>query len=243
MYIWVKNDISCSAVIQRMGVICLSKKIPSSTFSMDIDDLITKDQTRDNIDYRLLLYRAIERCNQAISVPDTSIFEANVRALLANCPSSVRETVLDRARDFNTIEHKWVFRKFCGFELGTPENPITINDEPPKEDWSNVISPKPTRIEATDYERLLEVILTELENSGYSWKGVENISSLSEMPVEEPKPTPKFLDESTVELTPEALNLGMDTLFSTYNKAKASNPDMSFTKYLGALIDFAGDVE
>ena len=85
-------------------------------------------------------------------------------------PSSKYREVLGRSDEYNDEISGWSYEEWCGIKMGTPEAPITVDNEPPNESWSNVISPKPTTSTETDYEKLYEVILQTFESIGLTWK-------------------------------------------------------------------------
>lgn len=131
----------------------------------DLDDLtsIEKIKIRGKVPIEMSVFRQIERCNNAISNPDPSIFEAHVRALLALLPVDRREEIKSKDKEFNATTSRWEYKTWCGQNVGTPENPLI------DEDTGEILSPIGVEEEITDYERLYEIILGSLQASGLTW--------------------------------------------------------------------------
>jgi len=108
-------------------------------------------------------------CNRARGGEDPAVFEAHVRALLDMLPQYKRDEIQKRESEYIYETERWQYRYWCGIPLGTPENPITSDGEPPKPDWSNVVSPTLVREEVVDYEKLFSIIMETLEGLGLSW--------------------------------------------------------------------------
>lgn len=133
---------------------------------------------RDRVPMPQSVYLQIERCNMSISNIDESIFEANVRALLAMLPITKKDEVLRRSGDYNKDITGWTYESACGHNIGNPENPVTWDDKPPKRDeygrieWDdpNIYSPKPVTSTETDYEALYNVILNALQEASITWR-------------------------------------------------------------------------
>jgi len=106
----------------------------------------------------------------SMGAEDPAIFEANVRALMKMLPSTKLNEILSRAGEYNEEVKSWHYEYWCGTKMGTPEHPITTDDAPPNEDWSNVISPTPITYTQTDYEKLYEIVLQAFESVGLTWK-------------------------------------------------------------------------
>lgn len=127
-------------------------------------------EIRGQLSIEDLVRRQIDRCNISMSGPDPSVFEANVRALMTMLPSNKYQQILSAADEYNSEIHDWQYEQWCGINMGTPDDPITTDGGKPKEDWSNVISPKPVSRVETDYEKLYEVILRTFEAVGLTWR-------------------------------------------------------------------------
>jgi hypothetical protein len=71
--------------------------------------------------------------------------------------------------DVNKTEEEvtvWDYQKWCGVNMGTPNNPITSDGKPPDEDWSNVISPLPRTTTVTNYDELFHACLNLFDRRG-----------------------------------------------------------------------------
>ena len=136
---------------------------------------------RGNLSIEDLVRRQIDRCNQSLANPDPSIFEANVRALLAMLPSKKYKEVIEQSHLYNTTTRTWRYKYWCGVPQGSPEAPITSDGKPPKDDWSNVISPVPVEETETDYERLYEVILQAFESINLTWRVEQKVAEFGKV--------------------------------------------------------------
>jgi len=85
-------------------------------------------------------------------------------------PSTKLNEILMKSNDYNETISDWHYEYWCGTKMGTPENPITTDDEPPNEDRSNVISPTPISYTQTDYEKLYELVIQGFESVGLTWR-------------------------------------------------------------------------
>lgn len=125
---------------------------------------------RGHLSIEDLVRRQIDRCNMTMGGLDETIFHANVRALMKMLPSKKLADIEDRGIEYNTTVKEWHYEQWCGINMGTPQNPITTDDEPPKDDWSNVISPRPNEYTQTDYEKLYELVIQGFESVGLTWR-------------------------------------------------------------------------
>ena len=138
----------------------------------DIERLESLEEAsvRGHLQIEDLVRRQMDRCNMSMGGADTSIFEANVRALMKMLPTSKLNELLGKENDYNEVVHDWQYEYWCGVKMGTPQHPITSDDKPPNEDRSNVISPTPTSYTQTDYEKLFELVIQSYESVGLTWK-------------------------------------------------------------------------
>ena len=118
---------------------------------------------REKLDTRTLVFRQIERCNNAVSNPDPAVFEAHVRALLAMLPANKRDAIKGVAETFTSKTARYMYKSFCGQNIGTPENPMI------DEETGETLSPILVEEEVTDYEALYEIILNSLQKAGLTW--------------------------------------------------------------------------
>lgn len=138
----------------------------------DIERLQSLEEAsiRGHLQIEDLVRRQMDRCNMTMGAEDTTIFEANVRALMKMLPSTKLDDVLRRESEYNETVRDWHYEYWCGTKMGTPENPITTDDEPPNDDRSNVISPTPISYTQTDYEKLYELVIQGFESVGLTWR-------------------------------------------------------------------------
>lgn len=125
---------------------------------------------RGHLSIEDLVRRQVDRCNMSMGGDNTSIFDANVRALMKMLPSTKLDEILRRESEYNEVIHDWHYEYWCNVKMGTPDHPITSDDEPPNEDRSNVISPNPVSYTQTDYEKLYELVIQAFESVGLTWK-------------------------------------------------------------------------
>lgn len=122
----------------------------------------------DQLDIEQIVFRLILACNNSIS-GDPFIFNANVRALLYHLPAEKKRDVEKKEDEYIETVDDWEYQESCGVRAGTPDDPITSDGKPRKEDWSNVISPIPVQREEYNYERLFEIIMESLQGIGLTW--------------------------------------------------------------------------
>ena len=134
---------------------------------------------KDRVPMPQSVYVQIERCNSSISQADPSIFEANVRALLAMLPSFKKKEVLSRSNDYNVTYEDFEYESYCNIQVGKIDAPkLHDKNKPVKRlednsiDWSdlNIKSPRLVTKTETDYEKLYNVILDGLESANITWK-------------------------------------------------------------------------
>ena len=135
-----------------------------------VEALLTQLKIRENVNIELIILQQMQRTLISIAQPDQINFENNVRGLLYLLPADSYIRVLNKSNEYNDVIQKWEYKKWCNVNMGSIDRPITRDGKPPKEDWSNVVSPIPYREEKTDYEKLLQVIISEIERIGLSWK-------------------------------------------------------------------------
>ena len=113
-----------------------------------------------------LMKSLLSRCDIARERGDKLFLEKNVITLVSVLPSGMRQEVLYRSDEYNKEVLTLKYRYWCGIQMGTLTNPITIGGEPSNEDGSNVVSPSLVTTVETDYEKLYGVILQTLGGDG-----------------------------------------------------------------------------
>jgi len=98
---------------------------------------------------------------------DPWIFETNIRKLLAWVSDEIRQNIFERSGEFNSVIVNFDYKRLCGHDVGSLDNPKTTDDVPVKRlkdgsvDWSdpNIFSPTKLEHPDTDYEKLFNVIV------------------------------------------------------------------------------------
>jgi hypothetical protein len=186
----------------------------------ELEDLESVE-IRGQLSIEDLVRRQIDRCNMSMGSVEPSVFEAHVRALMTMLPSNKFTDVMNRSDEYNKEVHEWHHESWCGIQMGTPENPITTDDKPPKEDWSNVISPRPTTRTETDYEKLYKIVLQAFESVGLTWKVEQKVAEFGKI-VE--TPIPSNLVERASQAVVDVLLKGRAELIEAAKK-KESKPE------------------
>ncbi len=118
---------------------------------------------RDTVTISQLLYRQIERCNQAGSSNENLNFEGTVDVLFQMVPNHVRQSVVGRVKEYKQTTEKPVYRYNAGTPIGSPEHPVRLPD-------GTIWSPIMEKSEFIDYRLLFNIIMQELENSKITWR-------------------------------------------------------------------------
>lgn len=124
---------------------------------------LPETEIRDTVTISQLLYRQIERCNQAGSSNEGLNFEGCVDVLFQMVPNNVRTLVVQRVKEYKQVSEKPVFRYNAGTPIGTVDHPVRLPD-------GSIYSPVMERSEFVDYRLLFNIIMQELENSKITWR-------------------------------------------------------------------------
>lgn len=175
---------------------------------------------RGRIPIESTVFRQMERTNIALSNPDPSVYEANVRALLYLLPSQKRMEVEGRAGEFNRRETSLEYKTWCGQNVGTVENPFI------DEDTGEILSPIVSEMEVTDYETLHKIIVVAFEDLGLTWKTEKSGREVGEViDAIVPKSVIKRAEEELVNVITDAREKFPDLTFQMLvNRLKESSP-------------------
>lgn len=151
------------------------KKINRNDLNID-DDLLDDVNIKGKLDIEMLLFRQIERTNQA-SVQDEIIFAANVNILLNMIPLNKRAEILTNEGNYTSIEQRYDYKYNCGVPMGTPEHSVCG-------------SPRVVTEEITDWHMLYRLIMEALELTNLTWKRESTVVDAGRIVNGKPSPVP-----------------------------------------------------
>ena len=152
----------------------------------------TTPNIKDDLDASQLVFQHIQRCLVSMAGMDVSVFETNVRGLMALLPEFKRNEVYENEDDFTTRSEKYIYKKFCGIDMGTPQNPIMDNDkddisyDPRRE--TTIISPILKEFAETDYEKLFELLMRAIDELGLLYSYELSFKDIGNVPSKDPIP-------------------------------------------------------
>lgn len=156
---------------------------------------------REKLDIKTILFRQVERCNLSITNPDPSIFEANVRTLMNMLPTQTILRIRQQTKKFNETFEIPQLTYWCG----VPQYEYDKD--------GNRIEPETVEELRTDYEKLYELIMAELEVLGVSWTIEQTTTDLGEVRTDEeilPGPVVQRAKEVLLDLIIEARSMGFE---------------------------------
>jgi hypothetical protein len=152
---------------------------------------------RDTVTISQLLYRQIERCNQAGGSNESLNFEGCVDVLFQMVPNNVRTAVVHRVKDYKQTTERPVYKTNAGVQMGTIEHPVRLPD-------GSIWSPIMEKSEFIDYRLLFNIIMQELESAKITWRYDSMTMELGkvdeveiEIPVETQERAKLFLEDLT----------------------------------------------
>lgn len=160
---------------------------------------------REKLDTTTILFRQIERCDISATNPDPSIFETNVRILMSKLPSPTIKKIRERAEEFNKVVPEPQVETWCGV-------PIVEFDEKTGEP----LEPETIDREYTDYEKLYEIIMEELEGLKITWTIEQSTVELGKVREDEeivPGEVVKYVKKEFERLIINARQLGFEGSF------------------------------
>lgn len=130
---------------------------------------------RDDIGHESNIRVLIRLCYLAVG--DDDLFSRRVDLLLRQLPTAIKTSErfkkkLDECTI--TLEPRWQYKYNCGYPMGTPENPVMMND-PDDSDYdpkqpTYPISPVLVQDEPyTDWMAVFELCVDEFEAQGTTW--------------------------------------------------------------------------
>lgn len=145
-------------------------------------NILREPEIRAQLSIEELVRRQIERINISTSF-DQKVFARNLGALKAMLPERKRAQVEEKASEYLYIIENWQYKYNCGTPIGTPEHPIMGS---------------PTLIETikVDWDKLYELMMNALEESGTTWKVEKELIELGRVEKKVAEPTPWFGDET-----------------------------------------------
>jgi len=159
---------------------------------------------REKLDTTTILFRQIERCDISAINPDPSIFETNVRILLSKLPSPTILKIRARSTEFNETISEPQIESWCGV-------PIVDHD-----DKGEPLPPPMIEREQTDYEKLYEIIMQELEVLKITWTIEQSTVELGKVRIDEeivPGPVVKYIKKEFERLIITARGMGFEGAF------------------------------
>jgi len=159
---------------------------------------------REKLDTTTILFRQIERCDISAINPDPSIFETNVRILLSKLPSPTILKIRARSEEFNETVSEPQIESWCGV-------PIVDYD-----DKGEPLPPKMSEREQTDYEKLYEIIMQELEILKITWTIEQSTVELGKVRTDEqivPGEVVKFAKQTLQRFIIDARGMGFEGSF------------------------------
>jgi len=141
--------------------------------------VIDDTKYRDRLDIKFLFHQQIQRC---LTYAGTDLYAHHVMSLARLLPAASFHALMQEPDRWETEKIVWVYKAPVGLRLGTPENPLLINNRVPVRrteegdiDWSdpNIYSPHPKIRTFTDYEHLFRLIMDEAEARDLLWSTEE----------------------------------------------------------------------
>lgn len=143
-------------------------------------DIFHEPELRAQLSIEDLVRRQIERVNIASSF-DRRVFAANLGAFKAMLPKHKRMEVEMKAEEYLVVTQQYQYKYNCGVPVGTPENPVM--DSPVLVENIDV-----------DWDKLYELMMDALEESGTTWKVEKETIEIGKVEKKrrKGKPTPWF---------------------------------------------------
>jgi hypothetical protein len=139
------------------------------------EESYTGPEVQQKLDMGDLVKIQVLRCEIAESGGDETKHANGVEGLLHLLPRENRERLeSDKYRSlYVTKVETFEYRYSCGHKMGSPERPVFRNNPL---DWNyhggppELVSPIAVEVEQTDYQKLFNLIMSEFEDLGVTWK-------------------------------------------------------------------------
>lgn len=128
---------------------------------------------RDDIGHQTNIRMLIRLCYLAVG--DEYLFAKRVNLLRLQLPQSVKDNdeFQEKLDDCTLTEESWEYKSFSGTAMGSPEDPVLVNDpksweyDPSKPTYP--LSPIKVKKTWTDWEAVFELCIDELEKLKITW--------------------------------------------------------------------------